>query len=87
MGSVSIPLRDVITILLGGIPQKESWSDIIIQFRLPKAITAVLAGAALSTSGLQLQTLFNNPLANLEQLAILALVLGKCGSTNLLWRG
>ena len=63
IGSVSIPLNDVITILLGGIPQKESWIDIIIQFRLPKAITAMLAGAALATSGLQLQTLFNNPLA------------------------
>lgn len=72
MGSVSIPLRDVITVLLGGIPQKESWSDIIIQFRLPKAITAVLAGAALATSGLQLQTLFNNPLAGPSVLGISA---------------
>ena len=72
MGSVSIPLGDVVTILLGGIPQKESWSDIVIQFRLPKAITAVLAGAALSTSGLQLQTLFNNPLAGPSVLGISA---------------
>jgi len=72
MGSVSIPLHDVITVLFGGIPQKESWSDIIIQFRLPKAITAVLAGAALSTSGLQLQTLFNNPLAGPSVLGISA---------------
>jgi iron complex transport system permease protein len=72
MGSVSIPLGDVVTILLGGIPQKYSWSDIIIQFRLPKAITAMLAGAALSTSGLQLQTLFNNPLAGPSVLGISA---------------
>jgi iron complex transport system permease protein len=72
MGSVSIPLHDVVTILLGGIPQKESWSDIIIQFRLPKAITAMLAGAALATSGLQLQTLFNNPLAGPSVLGISA---------------
>jgi iron complex transport system permease protein len=72
MGSVSIPLGDIVTILLGGIPQKESWSDIVIQFRLPKAITAVLAGAALSTSGLQLQTLFNNPLAGPSVLGISA---------------
>jgi iron complex transport system permease protein len=72
MGSVSIPLGDVVTILLGGIPQKESWSDIVIQFRLPKAITAILAGAALSTSGLQLQTLFNNPLAGPSVLGISA---------------
>jgi iron complex transport system permease protein len=70
MGSVSIPLADVITVLLGGIPHKESWQDIIIQFRLPKAITAILAGAALSTSGLQLQTLFNNPLAGPSVLGI-----------------
>ncbi len=72
MGSVSIPLGDVVTILLGGIPQKASWSDIVIQFRLPKAITAILAGAALSTSGLQLQTLFNNPLAGPSVLGISA---------------
>jgi iron complex transport system permease protein len=72
MGSVSIPLHDVVSILLGGIAQKESWSDIVIQFRLPKAITAALAGAALSTSGLQLQTLFNNPLAGPSVLGISA---------------
>jgi iron complex transport system permease protein len=70
IGSVSIPILDVVTILLGGIPHKESWSDIIIQFRLPKAITSILAGAALSTSGLQLQTLFNNPLAGPSVLGI-----------------
>lgn len=63
LGSVSIPLSDVTMILLGGIPQKLTWIDIIFKFRLPKAITAMLAGAALATSGLQLQTLFHNPLA------------------------
>ena len=62
-GSVSIPLSDVVTILLGGSPQKSTWIDIIFKFRLPKAITAMLAGAALATSGLQLQTLFHNPIA------------------------
>jgi iron complex transport system permease protein len=72
MGSVSIPLGDVVTVLFGGIPTKESWSDIIIQFRLPKAITAAFAGAALATSGLQLQTLFNNPLAGPSVLGISA---------------
>ncbi len=70
MGSVSIPIAEVVTILLGGIPTKASWQDIIIQFRLPKAITAILAGAALSTSGLQLQTLFKNPLAGPSILGI-----------------
>jgi iron complex transport system permease protein len=70
IGSVPIPIADVVTILLGGLPHKESWQDIIIQFRLPKVITAILAGAALSTSGLQLQTLFNNPLAGPSVLGI-----------------
>jgi iron complex transport system permease protein len=72
IGSVPIPLSDVVTILLGGVPQKASWRDIILEFRLPKAITAMLAGAALSTSGLQLQTIFNNPLAGPSVLGISA---------------
>ncbi|MDF5730656.1 MAG: iron ABC transporter permease [Rhizonema sp. PD38] len=63
LGSVQIPLQEVITILLGGEPSKASWTNIILKFRLPKAITATLAGAALGVSGLQMQTLFRNPLA------------------------
>ena len=63
LGSVRIPLSEVLTILLGGTPEKTTWQTIVLQFRLPKAITAVLAGAALSVSGLQMQTLFRNPLA------------------------
>ncbi len=63
LGSVRIPLRDVLAILLGGEPATASWSTIVIKFRLPKAITAMLAGAALSVAGLQMQTLFRNPLA------------------------
>ncbi|NJR48433.1 MAG: iron ABC transporter permease [Leptolyngbyaceae cyanobacterium CSU_1_3] len=63
IGSVPIPLADVITTLLGGTPTKPSWGNIIWQFRLPRSLTAMLAGAALSISGLQLQTLFHNPLA------------------------
>jgi len=62
-GSVSIPLSETFTILMGGKVQQESWAKIILQFRLPRAITAILAGAALATSGLQMQTLFGNPLA------------------------
>lgn len=62
-GSVSIPLGDVVTVLQGQNPQKLSWTTIILQFRLPKAITAMLAGSALAVSGLQMQTLFQNPLA------------------------
>jgi iron complex transport system permease protein len=63
VGSVTIPLKQVISILFGGEGEKASWEKIIFLFRLPKAVTAVLAGAALSVSGLQMQTLFRNPLA------------------------
>jgi iron complex transport system permease protein len=63
LGSVNIPLEQVINILLGQEPEKLSWTNIIWQFRIPKALTATLAGAALGVSGLQMQTLFRNPLA------------------------
>ncbi|MGB1253548.1 MAG: iron chelate uptake ABC transporter family permease subunit [Candidatus Promineifilaceae bacterium] len=63
LGSVHIPLSDIATILLGGEPSKATWGIIVLKFRLPKAITAMLAGAALAVSGLQMQTLFRNPLA------------------------
>ncbi len=63
IGAVAIPLPDVIASLTGGIASKPSWTQIIWQFRLPKAICAIAVGAALAVSGLQLQTLFNNPLA------------------------
>ncbi len=62
-GSVNIPIKQVVTILLGGEAQKTTWTTIILKFRLPKALTATLAGAALGVSGLQTQTLFKNPLA------------------------
>lgn len=62
-GSVHIPIQEVITILLGGEAEKATWTTIILKFRLPKALTATLAGAALGVSGLQMQTLFKNPLA------------------------
>jgi iron complex transport system permease protein len=63
LGSVHIPLNQVITILLGQQPTKTTWTTIILKIRLPKAITATLAGAALGVSGLEMQTLFRNPLA------------------------
>ncbi|MDZ8136571.1 MAG: iron ABC transporter permease [Nostoc sp. DedQUE04] len=63
LGSVDIPLNEVIKILLGLEPEKVTWTHIILKFRLPKALTATLAGAALGVSGLQMQTLFKNPLA------------------------
>lgn len=63
LGSVHIPLPEIITVILGGEAGHQSWHRIIIEFRLPKAITALLAGAGLAISGLQMQTLFRNPLA------------------------
>lgn len=64
VGSVRIPLGEVLRVLLGGQASKETWQTIVLVFRLPKAITALLAGAALSVAGLQMQTLFRNPLAD-----------------------
>ncbi|TDP00648.1 iron complex transport system permease protein [Flavobacterium sp. 245] len=63
LGSVTIPLKDVFTSLTGGQASKSTWEYIIINYRLPKAITAVLVGTGLSISGLLMQTLFRNPLA------------------------
>tara|TARA_R110002072_G_scaffold51965_6_gene139108 strand:- start:7720 stop:8751 length:1032 start_codon:yes stop_codon:yes gene_type:complete len=62
-GSVSIPFSEIIDILLGGNSSKSSWELIILHFRLPKAITAILVGSGLAISGLLMQTLFRNPLA------------------------
>ena len=63
MGSVDIPREEIITVMTGGEASKLAWHKIIWNFRLPKAITAALAGAALGVSGLQMQTFFRNPLA------------------------
>ena len=62
-GSVKIPLDAVIDICLGQEVEKESWSFIVVESRLPQALTALLAGASLAIAGLLLQTAFNNPLA------------------------
>lgn len=63
VGSVSIPMSDVWHILWGGEDVKPSWQYIILESRLPQALTALLAGGALAVSGLMLQTAFRNPLA------------------------
>ncbi|WP_429670529.1 iron chelate uptake ABC transporter family permease subunit [Flavobacterium flavipigmentatum] len=63
LGSVTIPFKEVCTSLTGGHASKSTWEYIIINYRLPKAITAVLVGMGLSVSGLLMQTLFRNPLA------------------------
>lgn len=63
-GSVDIPLNTVVDILLGKETDKASWRFIVLESRLPQAITAILSGMALSVSGLMLQTAFRNPLAD-----------------------
>lgn len=63
LGSVQIPFEQIVQVLLGGEAERAAWTNIVLKFRLPKAITAVLAGAGLSVSGLLMQTFFNNPLA------------------------
>src|SRR5690554_3815772 len=63
IGSVSIPLDEIISVFLGNGASKETWRYILMDYRLPKAITAMLAGGGLAISGLLMQTLFRNPLA------------------------
>ncbi|MCT4697920.1 FecCD family ABC transporter permease [Tenacibaculum haliotis] len=63
LGSVSIPFKDIFNSLTGGIASKDSWQTIILNFRLPKAITAIMVGSGLAICGLLMQTLFRNPLA------------------------
>ena len=72
LGSVHIPVKNILQALCTGNSGKEEWNLIILNFRLPKAITALLAGAALSVSGLQMQTMFRNPLAGPDVLGISA---------------
>ncbi|QXP74815.1 iron ABC transporter permease [Tenacibaculum sp. AHE15PA] len=63
LGSVSIPIDDIFNALTGGVASKDSWQTIILNFRLPKAVTAIMVGSGLSICGLLMQTLFRNPLA------------------------
>lgn len=63
LGSVSIPLKEIFNSLFGNPVVKDSWETIIINYRLPKTITAMLVGSGLAISGLLMQTLFRNPLA------------------------
>lgn len=69
VGSVEIPCESVWRILTGG-EEKASWQFIVLDSRLPQALTALLCGAALSVSGLMLQTVFRNPLAGPSILGI-----------------
>ena len=69
-GSVSIPADQVWAILCGVEAEKESWRYIVLESRLPQAVTAILCGASLAVSGLLLQTSFRNPLAGPSILGI-----------------
>jgi hypothetical protein len=62
-GPVAIPLKEILHSLFSVDTSNPVWRTIISDFRIPKALTALLAGAALSVSGLQMQTVFRNPLA------------------------
>ncbi len=62
IGSVNIPLREVLLVLTGG-GENETYADIILQIRLPRALAALILGGALALSGYLLQTFFHNPIA------------------------
>ena len=93
VGSVRIPLADVCDILFDKFDGKESWKYIVLENRLPQALTAMLCGASLAVCGLMLQTAFRNPLAGPDVfgissgaglgVAIVMLFLGGSVSTTL----
>ncbi len=70
IGSVSIPFDEILEILSGKGNPEDPMNFIILGSRLPQAVTAMLAGAALTVSGLMLQTAFRNPLAGPSVLGI-----------------
>ena len=63
-GSIDIPTEEVFNILTGGESSKSVWRFIVMESRLPQAVTALLSGMSLAVSGLMLQTAFRNPLAD-----------------------
>ena len=69
-GSIDIPCREVLSVLTGGNAQRDVWRVVVLETRLPQALTALLAGASISVAGLLLQTLFRNPLAGPEVLGV-----------------
>ena len=72
LGSVRIPPGAVVRILFARAAESDPWTFIVNQIRLPKALTAVLVGSGLAVSGLQMQTLFRNPLAGPSVLGLTA---------------
>lgn len=70
IGTVKIPFTGIPSIIAGSEDVNPVWNTIFFDFRIPKTITAVLAGSALSVSGLQMQTIFRNPLAGPDVLGV-----------------
>lgn len=70
MGSVSIPMKEIIMGILGEDLSKSTWQHILFNYRIPKSITAILTGSGLSLVGLLMQTLFRNPMAGPSVLGI-----------------
>lgn len=70
LGSVDIPFPAIIDILTGHEVEKSSWTYIVWESRVPQCITALVSGASLAASGLMLQTVFHNPLADSSILGI-----------------
>ncbi len=70
IGSVDIPLKEVLSVVSGNMSSNEAWNFIILESRIPLIVTSALAGAALAVCGLLLQTLFANPLADPSILGI-----------------
>lgn len=90
LGPVRIPVSSVVGLLMGTTTSPDTWHDIVLAFRLPRALNALVSGAALGASGLLLQTLFRNPLADPFVLgimhgarlgvAVLVVIMGVAGS-------
>lgn len=70
LGTVRIPVADICRILFGDGGENEIWRNIVFSSRVPQALTALVAGAGLAVSGLQMQTVFHNPLAGPSVLGI-----------------
>lgn len=70
VGSVSIPLGDVMSILWGHGATSEVWQHIVLDTRLPQTLTAIACGAGLAVAGLEMQTVFHNPLAGPSVLGV-----------------
>lgn len=70
IGSVNIPVADVLRILAGNSADNEIWTNIIFKSRLPQTVIAVMAGAGLAVNGLLMQTVFRNPLADPSVLGV-----------------